>query len=181
MWIPRDGLLVQGAEGYQLTWMDAKVDDWVVTPRRGKAVEINALWYNALCVASEWSQMVGDKARSTQLSALAAKTYASFNERFWSDELGYCYDVVDKSGGGNDPSLRPNQILSISLPHPVLASDKWQSVIAVVREQLLTPVGLRSLAPSDPNYKERYDGELAGPRRSLPSRHCLGLAHWPIC
>jgi predicted glycogen debranching enzyme len=157
---PRDGLLRQGADGYQLTWMDAKVDDWVVTPRRGKAVEINALWYNALCVAAGWSDLVGDNARANQLSDVAARTHASFNEKFWSADLGYCYDVVDKAEGGNDSSLRPNQILSISLPHPVLAEDKWQSVIAVVREQLLTPVGLRSLAPNDPNYKQRYDGDL---------------------
>ena len=157
---PDDGLLHQGAEGYQLTWMDAKVDDWVVTPRRGKAVEINALWYNALCVAAGWSEMVGDKARANHLSDLAARTYASFNEKFWSADLGYCYDVVDKSDGGNDPSLRPNQILSISLPHPVLAEDKWHPVLTIVREQLLTPMGLRSLAPNDPNYKERYDGDL---------------------
>jgi predicted glycogen debranching enzyme len=155
-----DGLLCQGAEGYQLTWMDAKVDDWVVTPRRGKAVEINALWYNALCVAAEWSELVGDKARANHLSELAAKAHAGFNEKFWSAELRYCYDVIDTSGGGDDPSLRPNQILSISLPHPVLAEDKWQSVLTIVREQLLTPMGLRSLAPNDPNYKQRYDGDL---------------------
>jgi predicted glycogen debranching enzyme len=157
---PNDGLLRQGADGYQLTWMDAKVDDWVVTPRRGKAVEINALWYNALCVVADWSELVGDKARANQLSEVAARTYASFNEKFWSSDLDYCYDVVDKPEGGDDSSLRPNQILSISLPHPVLAEDKWQSVIAVVRERLLTPLGLRSLAPNDPNYKQRYDGDL---------------------
>ena len=157
---PADGLLRQGAEGYQLTWMDAKVDDWVVTPRRGKAVEINALWYNALCVTAGWLEIVGDAGRAKQLSTVASALYASFNARFWSPELGYCYDVVDKEGGGNDSSLRPNQILSISLPRAVLAEDKWQSVVSIVREQLLTPVGLRSLAPTDPNYKARYDGDL---------------------
>lgn len=157
---PADGLLIQGAEGYQLTWMDAKVDGWVVTPRRGKAVEINALWYNALCVTASWLETVGDSDRAKQFSAMASRVHTSFNERFWSAELGYCYDVVDKEGGGNDTALRPNQVLSISLPHPVLAQDKWQPVLRIVREQLLTPCGLRSLAPTDPDYKPRYDGDL---------------------
>jgi predicted glycogen debranching enzyme len=158
--VDEDGLLRQGAEGFQLTWMDAKVDDWVVTPRRGKAVEINALWYNALCVTARWLELAGDADRAKQLSTTAAKVYASFNTRFWSSQLGYCYDVVDKEGGGNDSSLRPNQVLSISLPHAVLAEDKWKPVLSVVREQLLTPFGLRSLARSDPNFKPRYDGDL---------------------
>jgi predicted glycogen debranching enzyme len=157
---PSDGLLRQGAEGYQLTWMDAKVDDWVVTPRRGKAVEINALWYNALRVAAGWLEKEGDARRAKQLLAVASEVYASFNTKFWSPELGYCFDIVDKEGGGNDPALRPNQIFSISLPHAVLAEDKWQAVVGTVRKELLTPVGLRSLAPSDPNYKARYDGDL---------------------
>jgi predicted glycogen debranching enzyme len=157
---PADGLLRQGAEGYQLTWMDAKVDDWIVTPRRGKAVEINALWYNALCVAAAWLKTAGDMDRSKQLSTVASAVYASFNTKFWSPEIGYCYDIVDKEGGGNDSSLRPNQVLSVSLPHAVLAEDKWRAVVGVVREQLLTPFGLRSLAPTDPNYKPRYDGDL---------------------
>jgi len=157
---PVDGLLRQGADGYQLTWMDAKVDGWVVTPRRGKAVEINALWYNALCVTAAWLEAEGDKERAKHLSEVATKVCASFNEKFWAPELGHCYDIVDKEGGGNDPSLRPNQILSISLPNAVLAEDNWQSVLSTVRKQLLTPVGLRSLAPTDPNYKARYDGDL---------------------
>lgn len=140
--------------------MDPKVDDWVVTPRRRKAVEINALWYNALCVTARWLEMVGDADRAKPLSTTAAKVYASFNTRFWSSQLGYCYDVVDKEGGGYDSSLRPMQVLSISLPHAVLAADKWKPVLSVVREQLLTPFGLRTLAPSDPNFKPRYDGDL---------------------
>jgi predicted glycogen debranching enzyme len=155
-----DGLLRQGADGYQLTWMDAKVDNWVVTPRRGKAVEINALWYNALCVAASWSEIVGDASQANQLYSEASAVYESFNSKFWAKELNYCYDVVDQEGGGNDTSLRPNQILSISLPHAVLAEDKWQTVLNVIREQLVTPVGLRSLAPSDPNFKAHYDGDL---------------------
>ncbi len=157
---PADGLLRQGADGFQLTWMDAKVGDWVVTPRRGKAVEINALWYNALCVAASWLEMIGNPDRGRELSSEAARVQQSFNNRFWSSELGYCYDVVDDEGGGNDASLRPNQVLSISLPHAVLAEDKWKPVLGIVREKLLTPYGLRSLAPGDANYKSRYDGNL---------------------
>jgi predicted glycogen debranching enzyme len=157
---PADGLLRQGANGFQLTWMDAKVGDWVVTPRRGKAVEINALWYNALCVAASWLNMVGNSARARELSSAAARVHQSFNDRFWSSELGYCYDVVDSESGGNDPSLRPNQVFGISLPHAVLAEDKWKPVVSIVREKLLTPYGLRSLAPGDAGYKPRYDGDL---------------------
>jgi predicted glycogen debranching enzyme len=155
-----DGLLRQGAAGYQLTWMDAKVDDWVVTPRRGKAVEINALWYNALCITAGWLKTQGDMGRASQISAVASEAYASFNAKFWSSELGYCYDIVDKDGGGYDSSLRPNQVLAISLSHAVLAEDKWQAVLGKIRNQLVTPVGLRTLAPSDPNYKAHYDGDL---------------------
>jgi predicted glycogen debranching enzyme len=157
---PSDGLLRQGAPGYQLTWMDAKVDDWVVTPRRGKAVEINALWYNALCVTAGWLETAGDTDRAKRFSTVASDLYATFNAKFWSPDLGYCFDVVDKEGGGNDSSLRPNQILSISLPHAILAEDKWQAVVNTVRKQLVTPLGLRSLAPSDPNFKPYYDGDL---------------------
>jgi predicted glycogen debranching enzyme len=160
---PADGLLAEGAEGYQLTWMDAKVDGWVVTPRRGKPVEINALWYNALCVAAHWLEQVGDNARAEQLQKEAQRVRASFNRRFWSPELGYCFDVIDSPEGdanGNDSSLRPNQVLAISLPHAVLEEDKWSPILRIVRERLLTPVGLRSLAPGDPNFKPRYDGDL---------------------
>jgi predicted glycogen debranching enzyme len=156
----KDSLLRQGAEGYQLTWMDAKVDDWVVTPRRGKAVEINALWYNALCITSAWLAITGDTSRASEISAIASQAYASFNAKFWSAELGYCYDIVDKEGGGNDTSLRPNQVLGISLSHAVLAEDKWQPVLRIVKDRLLTPFGLRTLSPSDANYKSHYDGDL---------------------
>jgi len=155
---PRDGLLAQGAQGYQLTWMDAKVDDWVVTPRRGKAVEINALWYNALKLMEEWAPEHGDNPCTYR--DRASQVYRSFNERFWSDERRYLFDVVDAEGGGNDPKCRPNQVFAISLPHPVLARERWEPVMRVVRDRLLTPVGLRSLAPGDPDYKEKYFGDL---------------------
>ncbi len=157
---PADGLLSQGAEGYQLTWMDAKVGDWVVTPRRGKAVEINALWYNALRHLEGWLRAAGDEARAEQVAGHAARARESFNRRFWYARGGYLYDVVDAEGGGDDPSCRPNQVFAIALTHPVLARDYWQPVLQVVRERLLTPVGLRSLAPGSPDYKAKYYGDL---------------------
>lgn len=159
-----DHLLRQGEEGFQLTWMDAKVDDWVVTPRRGKAVEINALWYNALCIMSEWMKFADDSARSDEFREKAEAVRMSFNARFWNEKAGYCFDVIDTDRerwvDGRDPSLRPNQLFAISLDYPVLESSRWPAVLATVREQLLTPVGLRSLGPKEPDYRARYDGDL---------------------
>jgi predicted glycogen debranching enzyme len=155
---PEDGLLRQGAEGYQLTWMDAKVDDWVVTPRRGKAVEINALWFNALKLLEGWLRERGDESVARSLAGHAERARESFNRRFWYEAGGYLYDVID--GPGDDAACRPNQVFAISLPHPVLDRERWEPVIHVVRERLLTPVGLRSLAPGHPDYKPTYDGDL---------------------
>ncbi len=157
---PADGLLSQGAAGYQLTWMDAKVGDWVVTPRRGKAVEINALWYNALRLLEGWLLDGGDETRARQVAGHAERARASFNRRFWFAKGGYLYDVVDTEAGGDDPSCRPNQVFAISLTHPVLDRARWQPMLEVVRERLLTPVGLRSLAPGSPDYKAKYYGDL---------------------
>ncbi len=169
---PADGLLTQGAPGYALTWMDAKVDDWVVTPRRGKAVEINALWYNALRLVERWLRDAGDGAAAATMAGHAERAQASFNARFWCAERGWLYDVVDggpEHGGGSaaeDPSARsdaacrPNQIFAVSLPHPVLARPRWAAVVDVVRAKLLTPLGLRSLAPDEPGYQPRYFGDL---------------------
>jgi predicted glycogen debranching enzyme len=157
---PADGLLVQGAEGYQLTWMDAKVDDWVVTPRRGKAVEINALWYNALCLLATWLEEEGDATEARHLMQCADRVRRSFNRRFWFADGGYLYDVVDGTPGGADPACRPNQLLAISLDHPVLDRERWSAVVEVARARLLTPVGLRSLAPGHPDYKTGYAGDL---------------------
>jgi predicted glycogen debranching enzyme len=154
-----DGLLAQGAEGYQLTWMDAKVDDWVVTPRRGKAVEINALWYNALAAAAEWYGDAGDIDAADRAQADADRAREAFNRRFWNPEAGYLYDVVDGEGG-DDPACRPNQVFAISLPRPVLDPAHWPAVLDVVERRLLTPVGLRSLAPGETDYKPRYWGDL---------------------
>ena len=156
---PADGLLKQGAEGYQLTWMDAKVDGWVVTPRRGKAVEINALWYNALRLLERWTREERGEAEAKEIGDRAALVAESFNRRFWNAEGGYLYDVVDGEKG-DDPSCRPNQVFAISLPHPVLEPSRWQDVMEVVRSKLLTPVGLRSLAPGSPDYKPTYHGDL---------------------
>ncbi len=158
---PADGLLVQGQEGYQLTWMDAKVDDWVVTPRRGKAVEINALWYNALCLLAKWLRENRDEISAQRYDEQAERARVSFNRRFWFAEGGYLYDVVDVDGGAsNNSSCRPNQIFAISLDHPVLDQERWAPVLDVVEQHLLTPVGLRSLSPDDPEYKPIYSGDL---------------------
>jgi predicted glycogen debranching enzyme len=158
---PNDGLLVQGEEGYQLTWMDAKMGDWVVTPRRGKAVEINALWYNALCLLANWLRENGDDASAQTYDEHAERARVSFNNRFWFAEGGHLYDVVDVDGGNkNDPSCRPNQLFAISLDHPVLDATRWKSVLEIVERELVTPVGLRTLSPNSPDYKPIYAGDL---------------------
>jgi predicted glycogen debranching enzyme len=139
--------------------MDAKVGEWVVTPRRGKAVEINALYYNALRLLERWLRREGRPEAASAIAAHADRAYASFNERFWNRATGYLFDVVD-GPSGDDASLRPNQILALSLDHPVLDAGRWSAVIDAVERKLLTPVGLRSLAPGQPDYKARYDGDL---------------------
>ena len=163
----QDGLLTQGEVGYQLTWMDAKVGDWVVTPRRGKAVEINALFYNALKLLSGWLAEAGvhtGPGGADVIAAHADRLRAAFNRRFWNPATGCLFDVVDgepgAEGARDDASVRPNQVLAISLPNPVLDPAHWAPVMRVVRERLATPFGLRSLAPGHPDYKARYDGDL---------------------
>ena len=152
-----DGLLRAGAPGYQLTWMDAKVDDWVVTPRRGKPVEIQALWYNALRLMAEWASQLGEQRTPWREMAELAET--SFNRRYWYAAGGYLFDVVDGEAG-EDPSLRPNQIFSLSLRFPILREERWRAVVDVVGDKLLTPFGLRTLAPGHPDYKSTYAGDL---------------------
>jgi glycogen debranching enzyme len=139
--------------------MDAKVDDWVVTPRRGKAVEINALWYNALRLMEEWGRQVGNEERAQSYAKHAERTAKSFNRRFWYEAGGYLHDVVDGEGG-NDSACRPNQVFAIAPKYPVLERSRWQAVLGAVRDRLLTPVGLRSLAPGHPDYKPMYFGDL---------------------
>jgi predicted glycogen debranching enzyme len=155
--VEADGLLSQGDAALPLTWMDAKVGDWVVTPRRGKAVEINALWFNAVRLLADWHRRFDIDA--SELDVVAERARASFNRRFWYDQGGYLYDIVDGESG-DDSSLRPNQILAISLRHPVLDLSRWQPVLAVVHDQLLTPYGLRTLGPHHPEFKAQYFGDL---------------------
>lgn len=134
--------------------------DWVVTPRRGKAVEINALWYNALRLLEGWLRHENRFSEAEGIGAHAAQAYDSFNRRFWYETGAFLYDVVDGENGSDDPSCRPNQVFAISLPYPVLQRDRWNAVINAVKNKLLTPVGLRSLAPGHPDYKPQYFGDL---------------------
>jgi predicted glycogen debranching enzyme len=156
---PKDGLLRQGADKLALTWMDAKMGDWVVTPRRGKPVEINALWYNAVCLTADWHERSGNASRAQYLRDLARRTRESFNRRFWYDEGQYLYDVID-GDAGDDPACRPNQILSFALEYPVLEQSRWAAVLDTVERRLLTPVGLRSLDPGHAEYQRTYSGDL---------------------
>jgi predicted glycogen debranching enzyme len=155
---PADGLLRQGAPGYQLTWMDAKVGDWVVTPRRGKAVEINGLWHNALCLLIGWLERFGSGAEAARYEEWANRARSSFNRRFWYDG-GWLFDVVDGENG-DDAACRPNQLLAFSLKHPVLEEARWKPVLSQVKERLLTPLGLRTLSREHPDYKAKYFGDL---------------------
>jgi predicted glycogen debranching enzyme len=153
-----DRLLSAGEPGTQLTWMDAKVGDYVVTPRMGKPVEINALWFNALEISSRWAALIGKNDLSTQLADEAALVKASFVEKFWNAELSCLYDLLTEAGP--DPSVRPNQLFALSLPHPLFQGEQAQSIVRVVQQELLTPAGLRTLSPSDPHYRPRYEGDL---------------------
>src|SRR5436309_4556844 len=154
---PNDGLLAQGEAGYQLTWMDAKMDDWVVTPRRGKAVEINALWYNALCLLANWLRETGEETSAKRYDKWAEKARASFNRRFWFAEGGYLYDVVDVDGGSDrDASCRPNQLFAISLDHPVLNPAHGRSVVEIAEKNWVRPVGFGWLSRTDPNTNQIY-------------------------
>lgn len=151
-----DGLLLSGEPGVQLTWMDAKVGDWVVTPRQGKAVEIQALWYNALCVMQELAGHYAESDAQAKYKRMAALTRRSFNDQFWNQDAGCLYDVIDDER--RDAAIRPNQIFAVSLAHTMLTRDKARQVVAVVARDLLTPYGLRSLAPDAPEYCPYYEG-----------------------
>lgn len=153
---PADGLLRAGEPGVQLTWMDAKVGDWVVTPRIGKPVEVNALWHNALVAMAGFATLVGQSPASW--TARADRVARSF-DRFWNRRAGYCYDVID-GPDGDDDSLRPNQIFAVSLPASPLDPDRQRRVVEVCARHLLTSYGLRSLARSHPDYRPTYDGDV---------------------
>ena len=152
---PADGLLFAGGPGVQLTWMDAKVGDWVVTPRTGKPVEINALWINALETIAEFARLL--KQPGEGYEKLAVKAKKNF-QKFWNPSRACCYDVIDASGIGNDASLRPNQIFAVSLPASLLSNEQQKSIVAVCARHLLTSHGLRSLAPGEPGYTGHYGG-----------------------
>ena len=151
-----DGLLYAGEEGLQLTWMDSKIGDWVVTPRIGKAVEINALWYNALSIYATLLELNGNAGEATGMFEKAALVRKSFNEQFWNSEGGYLYDVVIDNE--KDDSLRPNQLLAISLPFTLIDREKSRSILKIVTAKLYTLVGLRTLSPDDPSYASSYNG-----------------------
>lgn len=162
---PADGLLRAGEEGVQLTWMDAKVGDWVVTPRIGKPVEVNALWFNAVSILRDLAGDLGHTAERAACAERAAGIGASFEAAFWYEEGGYLYDVIDGPGGEpdaagrrRDASLRPNQIFALSLPYRLLGGERARRVLDVCAAELWTPVGLRSLAPRDAAYQGHYGG-----------------------
>ena len=164
-----DGLVVAGEPGVQLTWMDAKVGDWVVTPRIGKPVEIQALWINALRIAAGFTDAFRE---------LLARATASFERRFWNAQAGCLYDVVDVDhrAGAVDGSLRPNQVFAVGgLPFPLVEGERARRVVDAVEERLATPLGLRSLSPGDPSYVGRYEGGV----RQRDGAYHRGTA-WPF-
>ncbi len=164
--VDEDGLLFAGEPGVQLTWMDAKVGDWVVTPRHGKPVEIQALWYNALRVMEDLAERFNDPNKKQEYGAMANKARASFNTLFWNAQTGCLYDVIN--GELRDASIRPNQVIAISLANTMVTKDRATSILSVIERELLTPRGLRTLSPSDPNYIGRYEG---GPSRRDGAYH----------
>ncbi len=157
--VDADGLLAAGEPGVQLTWMDAKIGDWVVTPRTGKPVEIQALWLNAL-----WIGQRLDTPSARRWKELSRRGRASFAHRFWNASTGALYDVidVDHEPGRNDPTFRPNQILAVGgLPLQVLSGPRARAVVDAVEERLYTPLGLRTLAPSEAGYRPHYAGSMS--------------------
>ncbi|MGB6986090.1 MAG: amylo-alpha-1,6-glucosidase [Candidatus Aquilonibacter sp.] len=151
---PLDGLLRSGEPGVQLTWMDAKVGDWVVTPRIGKCIEINALWYNALCTMDGFAQLLGRN--PSRYRELGSRARTSF-ERFWNAQQNYPFDVLD-GPVGNDASIRPNAVYAVALPFRPFESRREHAIVDRIARELWTPMGLRSLAPSDPAYVGHYGG-----------------------
>jgi predicted glycogen debranching enzyme len=162
---PADALLYAGNSEVQLTWMDAKIGEWVVTPRTGKPVEVNALWINALHTMAMFAATVLQPREGYE--RLAEKATQHF-QKFWNAEREYCYDVIDAPSDDKDASLRPNQILAVSLAVSPLAPSQQRAVVQAVAEQLLTSHGLRSLGPHEPGYKSRCTG---GPRERDSAYH----------
>lgn len=154
--VDEDGLLTAGEEGVQLTWMDAKYGDEVFTPRTGKAVEIQALWYNALKTMEDFAAAFGDRKKAKRFGKMAKKARNSFNKKFWNSDEECLFDVVGPDF--EDASVRPNQIFAVSLKHSMLSLFRAKKVVQKVERELFTPYGLRSLAPSDPGYRPIYAG-----------------------
>ena len=154
--VDTDGLLCAGEAGVQLTWMDAKIGDHVVTPRTGKPVEIQALWYNTLCIMSDLAVLFGDKKQQARYSEMDEVARESFNGQFWNEDTQCLYDVID--GSDRDASIRPNQIFAVSLHHSMVDSMRARMIVKRVEAELLTSVGLRSLSPADPRYVPIYIG-----------------------
>lgn len=159
--VDADGLLAAGEVGQQLTWMDAKIGDWVVTPRRGKPVEIQALWYNALRIFGALTQFFATPMAQSDADARAAQVRCRFDAVFWNPEQDCLFDVVDVDGvsGNHDPAVRPNQLFALSLPFPLVEGERARRVLEVARQQLATSRGLRSLSPEDPQYRGHYGGD----------------------
>lgn len=159
--VDTDGLLAAGEPGVALTWMDAKIGDRTMTPRIGKPVEINALWYNAISIAADFAVHARDGIRAKTWCDLAQQCRASFNERYWNAGAGCLFDIVDVDHvkGTADDRIRPNQLLAISLPHDVLDATHWRSVVDVCERELLTPMGMRTLSPKHSEYRGRYAGD----------------------
>lgn len=156
IYMEEDGLIHAGSGLDQVTWMDVRVGDWVATPRHGKPVEINALWYHALCLMEEWATRFGED--GSHYAALAAHAKDSFTKEFWNEKDGCLYDVVEGLEG--DATLRPNQIYAVSLPHRMLDADKEKKIVDKVYEKLYAKTGLRSLSPDDKEYHPTYEGCL---------------------
>ncbi len=163
---PADGLLSAGTMETQLTWMDARVYGVPVTPRFGKAVEINALWYNALRLMTDWAREANDYDTERYFGALANRTISGFTTFFWNEERGCLYDSIRP--GIRDARVRPNQLFALSLPYPLVVRSKAERILTVVEEQLLTPYGLRTLSPQDPQYRGRFEG---GPEQRDSAYH----------
>ena len=166
-----DGLLAGGEEGIGLTWMDARVGDWVVTPRRGKPIEVNALWFNALQLTADWCAR--DQRPSQRYRQMALQAQQSATGRFWNAEVGFLYDVVD-SPEGDDASLRPNQVMALGLVYPLVEGERARRALDQVTAHLLTPYGLRTLSPDDHRYQASYRGD----QRSRDGAYHMGTV-WP--
>lgn len=154
--VESDGLVHAGEPGTQLTWMDAKIGDWVVTPRVGKPAEVQALWYNALRIQQQLAHTAGDGSAERLLSEMAEFARVNFNRLFWNDQDECLYDVIN--GDTRDASIRPNQVLAVSLRHPIVDRERGRQILRAVEKHLLTPMGLRTLAPSDPAYRPQFRG-----------------------